>query len=371
MSQKAFASRLYYGCGCFLLFFIAAAASFNGYYDKWHFREAGFANQSSPRAGFEAMVNGTADRPFAYRQLLPTVANWIDRRVPEPTKERLFTSASHSVGLLRDRLSNSPAAQDRVYFFRYWIIYLLDFLFTWLAVYAMYLVAKSAGYAPSTAALAAIVMILLMPYFLSVGGYLYDNPELAFLALAVWMALRFDWWWIIPLAALATWNKESFLAFIPALYPLVRSRVSRIQALAGTAALGLASFAVYFALRSRFQHNPGATVEMHLMDHVRFLLHPARFFFTETTYGVVAFAIFNPLSVALIAWTVCRGWSSLSRPMRRHTQIAAVINFPLYFLFGWPGEVRALSMLYMPLLLLIAANLKGWTDAKSAAELPT
>jgi hypothetical protein len=81
----------------------------------------------------------------------------------------------------------------------------------------MYLVCKSVGYAPATAALSAIVMILLMPYFLSVGGYLYDYPELAFLALAVWMALNFDWWWMIPVVALATWNKESFLAFIPAL----------------------------------------------------------------------------------------------------------------------------------------------------------
>jgi len=373
MSQKVFASRLYYGSCCFLLFLIAAAASFNGYYDKWHFREAGFANESSPRASFDAMVGGTADRPFVYRQLLPMMANWMDQRVPEQTKQRLFVSNSHSLALLRERLSRSSVAQDRVYFLRYWIVYILDFLFAWIAVYAMYLVCKSVGYAPATAALSAIVMILLMPYFLSVGGYLYDYPELAFLALAVWMALNFDWWWMIPVVALATWNKESFLAFIPALYPLLRRQSSRINALAGTAILGAACFAVYFALRSRYRGNPGATVEIHLMDHIRFMLHPAEFFYTEMTYGIVAFAIFNPVSVTLIAWTVWRGWRSLPRAIQRHAQIAAIINFPLYLLFGWPGEVRALGMLYMPLLLLIAANLSRWPDSqtKPAIELST
>jgi hypothetical protein len=109
------------------------------------------------------------------------------------------------------------------------------------------------------------------------------------------------------------------------------------------------------------------------MDHIRFMLHPAEFFYTEMTYGIVAFAIFNPVSVTLIAWTVWRGWRSLPRAIQRHAQIAAIINFPLYLLFGWPGEVRALGMLYMPLLLLIAANLSRWPDSqtKPAIELST
>jgi hypothetical protein len=46
--------------------------------------------------------------------------------------------------------------------------------------------------------------------------------------------------------------------------------------------------------------------------------------------------------------------------MRRHGKFAAAINLPLYFLFGNPGELRALSMLYVTFLLLIAVNFIEW-----------
>jgi hypothetical protein len=238
MSRNDLASKLYYRACCFVLFFLAAAASFSGYYDHWHFREAG-ASGSTERNSFNAMVDGTADRPFVYRQLLPMTANWINQRVPEQIKDRLFAIRS-GAGLLRESLFSSPVAQDRAYFFRYWIIYAGVFLFAWASVFAMYLVGRSAGYGPSTAAFSAVVMVLLIPLIMNGGGggYLYDYPELAFLALAVWMALNFDWWWIAPVAALATWNKESFVLFIPALYPLLRQHSSRNRALIGTGVLG-------------------------------------------------------------------------------------------------------------------------------------
>ena len=68
---------------------MAAAASFNGYFDKWHFREAGTSAYMAG-ASFDAIVDGTAVRPYIYRQLLPAVANWIDARVAEGAKDRLY-----------------------------------------------------------------------------------------------------------------------------------------------------------------------------------------------------------------------------------------------------------------------------------------
>jgi hypothetical protein len=215
-------------------------------------------------------------------------------------------------------------------------------------------------------------MVLLMPYFMSVGGYLYDYPELAFFALAAWMALNFDWWWVIPVAALAAWNKESFLLFIPTLYPLLRRRTSRVSALVGIGVLGLTCAAVYCVLRSRFQHNPGGTVEMHLMDQIGFLLHPSISFHPQRTYGVFQIPVSNPLSVALVAWTLWRGWRTLPQIIKRHAQIAAAINFPLFIFFCAPGELRDLSMLYLTFLLLLAANLTEWGSdrSKSATQPP-
>lgn len=359
MSAAHTASKLYYRLCCCALFFVAAAASFNGYYDKWHFREAG-TSASMPGASFDAMADGTARRPFVYRQMLPMLASWIDLRVPERAKDSLYETRLYSGRLFREDLIDSPMARDRTWFLRYWIVYAMAFLFAWIAVFAMYLAGKAAGYPPAAAALAAISMILLIPYFLTRGGFYFDYPELAFLALGVWMALKFDWWWIIPVAALATWNKESFLLFIPALYPLLRLRSSRPNALAGTAVLGLVCAGVYCLIWLHFRHNPGGTVEFHFLDQLQFLRDPSNLLARERTYGLTTFKSFSLLPLALIVWTAWRGWRSLPRAVQRHAQIAAAINFPLFFLFCAPGELRDLSLLYITLLLLLAANITVW-----------
>ena len=367
MNRTQFASNLYYRVCCLVLFFVAAAASFSGFYDKWHFREAG-TSASMPGASFDSMLDGTASRPFVERQLLPMLANWMDAQVPEQAKDWLYAARLYSGKPFRDDFIDSPLARSRTWFLRYWIVYTAVFLFAWIAVHAMYLTAKAAGYSAPASALAAIAMILLFPYFLTRGGFFYDYPELAFFAIVAWMALKFDWGWMVPVVALASWNKESFLLFIPALYPVLRRRTSRLSALAGTAVLGLTCAAVYCLLRLRFLHNPGGTVELHVYDQIDYMLHPSNLLLREKTYGLLVFQGFNPLVWALIAWTAIRGWRLLPQPLQRHAQIAAIVNFPLYLLFCIPGELRDLSLLYVTLLFLLAANLTAWLGARGQVK---
>jgi len=279
------------------------------------------------------------------------------------TKDRLYEAKMSKGKPTLGEPFTTPLAMSRTYFLRFKIVYFLDFLFAWLAVYAMYLACKAVGHPPAVAAAAAVIMILLMPYCI---WYIYDFPELAFFALAVWMALKFDWWWIIPLAAVGSWNKESYVLFIPALYPLLRQRSSRISALVGTAVLGFTCAAVYFSLRLKFAHNPGGTVEVHFMDQVRFMLHPLSWFRRGITYGMLTVGEL-PLAVAFIVWTALRGWRFLPQAIQRHALIASAINIPLFFLFCAPGELRDLSLLYISLLLLIATNLPTWEGNQPTA----
>lgn len=217
-SQRAFPlSKLYYTAVCLGLFFVAAAASFNGYFDKWHFREAG-TTEYMENNGLADVANGTAERPVVYRQLLPISANWLDRQVSAQTRSRLLAK-SYGPTFLAHYLSRTeaPLAHDPVFFIRYLIIYFLVFIFAWFSVCALYLIGCAAGYPPYASAFGSVVFILLMPYFLTVGGYYYDYPELFFMGLAVWASLRARAWWIIPIAALASLNKETFFAFVPTL----------------------------------------------------------------------------------------------------------------------------------------------------------
>lgn len=363
MIREALASRIYYRACCFVLFFVAASASFNGYYDKWHFHEAGVSGANS-HTQFDLIVDGTAYRPYVFRQLLPATANWLDRIAPQALKVWLFNPEGSGPAGILDSLFDSPLARNQAYFFRYMVVYACTFLFALLAVYAMHLVCQATGVSASAAVFAPVIFILLFPYFLSVGGYFYDYPELAFLALAVWIALKFDWWWIIPLAALGTWNKESFLLVIPTLYPIIRRRNSRLSAIMGTGVLVLICAAVYLAMRIRFAHNPGNALEMHLVQQLLYFEHPLDFFVgLEKTYGLLVSKCFTILPLALMIWTAWRGWRHLPRAIQRHGQIAAAINVPLFLLFCYPGELRDLSMLYIVFLLLVAGNLNEWLVA--------
>jgi hypothetical protein len=360
MSQEGLPSRLYYRVCCCALFFVAASASFNGFYSKWHFREPGVAFATSSATygqyGFVDIVDGTASRPFVYRQLLPSIANWFDKTTPGGIKSWLYNLVAEQDPAAAI-MSGSPLAQSKTYFFRYFVVYSLTFLFAWLAVFAMYLTCRAVNLPVLTCAFAPVLMILAIPYFMSVGGYFYDYPELAFLALAVWISLRHSWWWLLPLVAVATWNKESFLLMIPTLYPLLRSRYSRIATLVGTGCLCATSVLVYCAVRSRFLKNPGGAVFIEWPAQLRYFLYPMNLMGLESTYGVVAFRAFSVVPLALIAWTVWRGWKGVPETIRQHAKIAAAINIPLYFLLCAPGEMRDLSLLYIAFMLLVAANL--------------
>lgn len=357
-------SKVYRRIACFALFIAAAAASFNGFYDKYKFLETGVANPATTYT-FEAIVDGTAARPFVYRQLVPALANWIAARIDASltvrTREWLYRGNNgRPVG---QRFLDSPIAGNSRYLLRYCAMYGIVFAFTLISIYLIYLFLNEMGHPPPASALAAVGMILIMPFLLTGGGYYYDYPELAFMVLAVWMTLKCDWWWMVPVAALATWNKESFLLFVPALYPLLRQRASRRSAILGTGVLGLVCAGVYLVLRIRFEHNPGGAVEFHAADQLRFILHlGALFTSVEKTYGLLAPRAIYLAALVLIAWTALRGWPRLSRRFKQHALVALAINVPLYFFFCEPLELRDLSMLYVTLIALLAANLSEWVD---------
>jgi hypothetical protein len=363
MLEKVFTSRLYYRVCTLVLFALAAAASFNGFYRQSHFSEAGIPG-AWYQADFQAMVNGTAYRPYVYRQMLPTIANWLDRTVPDSIKTRLYDRQGTYPNAYINATAESPTASNKVYFFRYLFVYIAAYMFAVLAVYFMYLVCTALNLPPAVALIAPIIIILLVPFVMSGGGYFYDYPELAFLALAVWLALKFDWWWIVPVAALATWNKESFLLFIPTLYPIFRQRSSRLGSLIGVGVLCLVSLAFYYPLRLAFAHNPGSTVIFSWPDELQLLRHPkALIALTKPIYGVPMLAGYTIIPALLFLWTALRGWRHLPSAIKRHGQIAAAINIPLYLLFVEPGKLRDLSMLYIVFLLLLAVNMKEWINS--------
>ncbi|MGA8088337.1 MAG: hypothetical protein WCA10_13600, partial [Terracidiphilus sp.] len=350
-------TRLFHRMCVLVLLIVVSAASFSAFYQKWHFREQG-ARGTDLIAEFDRMIDGTAHRPYIYRQLLPDLANSLTRVLPGEAIARRVPQRA------KDRISVAFNLSSKKYPAQYLIFYIATYLFALLAAAALYMVCAAANVGEPVAVFAAVVFMLLFPHFGVKGGYFCDYPELFFMAAAFWIALKLDWWWVIPVAALGTWNKESFLLFMFTLYPVFRRRHSRVSSLIGVGVQVAVCAAVYLPIRHAFAHNAGGTVEWHLRDQIDFYLHPFKMdTWVDRTYDLMFPALSAPIPMLMLIWVVWRGWRLLPLWVKRHAQIAAAINIPLFLLFCQPGEFRDLSLLYVSFLLILAVNLREWVGS--------
>jgi hypothetical protein len=122
-------------------------------------------------------------------------------------------------------------------------------------------------------------------------------------------------------------------------------------------------------VRLHFAQNAGGSVEVQWREQLSYFMNPlATALDTDETYGMRAPRIFTLVPMALLVWTVVRGWKRLPSAVKLHGKIAAAINVPLFLLFCSPGEMRDLSMLDLVFLLVLAGNLNRWFEGDGRAE---
>jgi len=361
MRRVAFSSRWFFRLFCGALLLVGAAASVTGYYERWPFWTGEIA-EGSIEPYEVLMLKGSAPRPYVYRHLLPDLANFVEIVTPARVQEslyRLVFPQDKSKGSSKfNLLAEVDERVRRTWFFPCFVLYLLTFASAVLAVIGMYLVCAAFGLPAPVRTLAPIITILLAPYFYI---YPYDYSELALLMASSCIALRFDWWWLLPIAVLGAWNKESYFFFILLLYPFLRQRASARHASVAVGALMFLSGLIYLYMRARFAQNAGTPVEIGLGDRIssffdHFLLLTA----TDEVYGLRFFRVSTLLPTLFLIWAFARVWRRFPGPVRMHGKIGAAINFPLYALFCSPNEYRNLSMLSIVFLLMIAFNLQEW-----------
>lgn len=332
------------------LCYMVAAASFGGFFEKWAFRD-GMAYSAIE------MMEGESKRPFVYRQLLPATANLVGKMVPQQLNDK-FANWLAADPLKRNFIyryfSNAKDSTNAEYAVRYYVLFMLCFASYFFGVLALRAVCIEFNADTTAATLAAFAMALIFPMLTTEGGYMYDMAELMFMALAVLLAAR---GWLLSLAlvvAVATFNKESFLLFVFALYPFIRARFPLKQTLGiGTLLLGI-SAAVNLAVKLYYADNPGGFVVNQLPDHIYWLLDPRSYFLFEVNYGAVTTKGFNIVHLIIVAFVVRSAWRFLSPVLRQHVLIAAAINIPFFIVFCYQGELRNLSMLFVGFTIMIS-----------------
>jgi len=129
--EKIFSTQLFHGMCLAVLLIVASAASFSAFYEKWHFREQG-ARGTDLIAEFDRMIDGSANRPYIYRQLLPDLANSLTRVLPvDAITRRVPARAKERIGVAFNLSSKKYPAQ-------YLIVYIATYLSALFAAFALY-----------------------------------------------------------------------------------------------------------------------------------------------------------------------------------------------------------------------------------------
>jgi hypothetical protein len=348
----------------FAFCWIVAAASFSGIVGKWGLRDA--ADLPAPKKfPIEGVLDGTAYRPFVYRQMIPTAANYIDSAVTPEMRDHLrHTAMSISSTIMpmfapEQTFSRIRADQDPRFRFRYLVVFYLTFFGLFLSLFVLRRACILFGIGGLQATLAAAAFVLALPYLETVGGYYYDVWELLFSALVFVLAARGKAVWLVVVAALATFNKETFFFLLPALYPLLRVRLARLPAWITTASAIVASTAVNLAVKAHFAANPGDLAENHLLGNLAAYARLRTYGRVEATYGIAGPGGLSLLTVLLVTMLVMLAWPRCSGPLRQHLMIAAALNLPLFVAFCEVGELRNFSMLYVGFVVLLGYVIEG------------
>jgi hypothetical protein len=334
------------------VYVLVAAASFCGMYAKHSFGDG------DPAASLTRIMDGTAARPYVYRQLLPTLANLGAKAIPARIQTRFVEHLALDAPAHNPLVNTFARALDPRnprYALRYYLVYALTFGALVAGMLMLRAVCLDLSGDDVAATIAPLAFALAVPMY-----YYYDCPELFFMALAVWIARRANVLWLVPLTLVATFNKESFVCFAIALYPFLRARRSRGEAFAVTGACVALGALVNVLVKWHFAANPGAPALFNLGLNLRFLADPRNYLLSEWTYGILLPKGFNVLILFVLAVLVRAGWRGLPAVVKRHAWFALAINVPLFLLFGYEDEVRALSMLDIVAALLICTSLSGY-----------
>ena len=344
-----------------LIFYLTAAASFSGYFGKWAFFDG------HPNQGIVKVFDGSAIRPWIYRQLMPTLADALVEAgtavVPQSLQDKIarrlvwFPELSPEATFARASAIDEPGMR-----LRYLALYYLTFASFLGSMFVMRRICLEMKLSNAAATLAPLLFALVFPLLLTRGGYYYDAPELLLLSASVLLAIQGRWVWLVLLTIPATFNKEAYLFFVPSLFPLLTSKLTKRQTASVVAFMLLISGAINAATKYQFRANGGEMAMWQLDERVRFFLDWGTYVRVEINYGVLTAAGINALNLTLLVALVYGHWRSMSSSMQRHSTIAAAINIPLFLAFGYADELRNLSFLFPSMVVMMACWIAARLD---------
>ncbi|MBE0683503.1 MAG: hypothetical protein IH589_16465 [Anaerolineales bacterium] len=271
-------------------------------------------------AGIGRQVDGTAYRPYVYRQLVPLTIRIVSQFIPEEKMVSLDRmGAQTNIGATIQLLENDFALNIFSALINF--MSLIGFAY----VYRALLRAQLSG--PSLYFNITVACALYgLTYTNHEGVYSYDYPLLFLYTTAIYLMSRQVWWAYYFVFILATINKETTI-LLTAVYALTFWRKHNSRHFTLHLLSQFITFAIITSsIRFYFSENPGSGVEIHFLRNIRLLMNPP---------DVYDF----PLLMMMLFVLIVKDW--YAKPsLFKNTFLMVVPLVCLGFAFGWVDELR-------------------------------
>lgn len=290
-------------------------------------------------AKVERVLTGTADRPYVFRVLLPLVANALAPLLDERTALYIGIESERVLGerFFQARLNGAVYPRQAIL-----ILFMMYLSLVGFAI-AMWFLVGSLGYAPRVQYASPHILLLGSMIFMQFG-YIYDLTALFLFSLGLLLLLRQQWVAYIVVFVCTTLNKETSI-FLVLIFALYYSRRLPRRSLIVLSAVQLAGYGlIQGIIRYVFRNNPGQALQWHWEDQVSTLRQLAVNSPLQLLYGSAVLVI--------LAMLVAYGWRS--KPVFLRTAILILPFFVvLFFLWGYPLEIRAMFEVYPVVAILL------------------
>lgn len=324
-----------------LLYAAVTTIALDRFMTRWGF------GGDNPKRGLHAMLEHRAELPFAYRVLTPEliarVSAWLGPHLAEERVDFILEETP----LLRYKKRRERWDLEKAVAFH------VGYVVLFAALLAALVAARALGAAvyrgpPLYVDFGPALAGLLLPLTFWRGGYLYDLPELLFLFLCVLCVVRERWWAFYPLFVLACFNKESNVLLAAYTVGFSIWRLPSRAWLPHAAAQVMIGAAIVVGLRVAFADSPGSGAWFFLPANLLYLMNPSTYLGTFEGFGpLVPFPLaFHAISLFLVGFALFWRFGDKPTGVRRTLAALAVTLLPLYIVFGFLDEVRALSIAF-------------------------
>lgn len=283
-------------------------------------------------------LDGTIERPYAYRILIPLLAKTFSNLIPL----ELVQSLTHSPIPLKtifDNLSRGAYPREAAFIITILYLSLLGFAYAERAF-----VANLGMNAEEQMIVPLFAQLLIIP-FTALFGFYYDLPQLFLVTLTLVFLHRRNWKTFLVLLAITTLNKETSVLIIPVFLIYYWRKMPRKEFFKLLAwQLGIYAI-IRFILAGKFHNNPGSPAFLTIREHYfQYVRYPSTFIYTFLFFSVI---------ILLIK----RQWKKKHEFLQAGSVIGGMITL-LFFTSGMPFEFRVFLDALPVLAILIAPPLR-------------